>query len=136
RRRATAAGSSRGLRSWGSSVLLNSHLIGEVERVCDRVVILDHGRVVASGTLDELLGESEVRLRLQGVGEAARTTIAGYGATSVAGEWVTVRGLPGDRVPDLVADLVGLGVRVLAVEPGRQTLEERLLDVLTAEAAR
>ena len=44
------------LRARGVAVLLNSHLIGEVERVCDRVVILDKGRVAASGTLAELLG--------------------------------------------------------------------------------
>ena len=43
-------------RRAGVAVLLNSHLIGEVERVCDRVVILDRGRVAASGTLAELLG--------------------------------------------------------------------------------
>jgi ABC-2 type transport system ATP-binding protein len=120
----------RALRDRGASVLLNSHLIGEVERVCDRVVILDHGRVAASGTLDELLGEREVRLRLQRVDDAARQVLARYGTTSEAGEWVTVRGLDGAGVPDLVADLVALGVRVHVVEPGRQTLEERLLDVL------
>ena len=45
------------LRDRGVAVLLNSHLIGEVERVCDRVVILDKGRVAASGTLAELLGQ-------------------------------------------------------------------------------
>lgn len=39
------------LKARGVAVLLNSHLIGEVERVCDRVVILDRGRVAASGTL-------------------------------------------------------------------------------------
>ena len=126
----------RGLRERGAAVLLNSHLIGEVERVCDRVVILDHGKVVASGTLDELLGESEVRLRLRNLDDAARRLLAGYGTSSEAGEWVTVRGLVGERVPDLVADLVGLGVRVLAVEPGRQTLEERLLDVLAVGGPR
>ncbi|HEX2574986.1 MAG TPA: ABC transporter ATP-binding protein, partial [Aquihabitans sp.] len=52
------------LRARGVAVLLNSHLIGEVERVCDRVVILDRGRVAASGTLAELLGQREVRLHL------------------------------------------------------------------------
>jgi ABC-2 type transport system ATP-binding protein len=124
-----------GLRERGTAVLLNSHLIGEVERVCDRVVILDHGRVAASGTLDELLGESEVRLRLQGADDAARRvleTFAAPGGVSWTGEWATVRGVAGAAVPDLVAALVGAGARVHAVEPGRQTLEERLLDVLRA----
>ena len=62
------------LKSRGVAVLLNSHLIGEVERVCDRVVILDQGRVAASGSLAELLGQREVRLRLAGLDAAAPTT--------------------------------------------------------------
>jgi ABC-2 type transport system ATP-binding protein len=41
------------LRERGAAVMLNSHLLGEVERVCDRVVILDRGRVVTSGMLAE-----------------------------------------------------------------------------------
>jgi ABC-2 type transport system ATP-binding protein len=115
------------------AVLLNSHLIGEVERVCDRVVILDKGRVAASGTLAELLGQRELRLRLDGVTAQAEARLATAGQLTRAGESFTVS-LPADHdaatVPDLVADLVGLGVRVHAVEPGRISLEERLLDIL------
>ena len=48
-------------------MFLNSHLLGEVERLCDRVAIVDHGRVVAAGTLAELLGESAVRIRVTGL---------------------------------------------------------------------
>src|SRR4029453_17566414 len=59
------------LRERGVAVLLNSHLIGEVERVCDRVVILDKGQVAASGTLSELLGRHELRLRLEAVSDKA-----------------------------------------------------------------
>lgn len=44
------------LRGRGVGVLLTPHLIGDVERVCDRVVVLDHGRAAAAGTLAELLG--------------------------------------------------------------------------------
>src|ERR687895_602864 len=63
------------LRSRGVAVLLNSHLIGEVERVCDRVVILDRGRVAASGTLAELLGQRELRLRLTDLSPAAEARL-------------------------------------------------------------
>jgi ABC-2 type transport system ATP-binding protein len=117
------------------AVLLNSHLIGEVERVCDRVVILDKGRVAAAGTLPELLGQRELRLRLDGVSAAAEARLAATGQLTRSGESFTVT-LPADpdptTVPDLIADLVGLGVRVHAVEPGRISLEERLLDILRA----
>ncbi|GGS30444.1 MULTISPECIES: ABC transporter ATP-binding protein [Actinokineospora] len=123
------------LRSDGVAVLLNSHLIGEVERVCDRVVILDHGRVAASGTLAELLGQRELRLRLTSVGAEAEARLAAVGVVSREGEWFTV-GLPGvddgELVPDLVRDLAAVGVRVHAVEPARISLEERLLGILRA----
>ena len=125
------------LRAKGVAVLLNSHLIGEVERVCDRVVILDKGRVAASGSLAELLGQRELRLRLEGVGPEAEGRLAGAGRLLRSGDSFTVA-LPADEaasiVPDLVADLVALGVRVHAVEPGRISLEERLLDILRAGA--
>jgi ABC-2 type transport system ATP-binding protein len=116
------------------AVLLNSHLIGEVERVCDRVVILDEGRVAASGTLAELLGQREVRLRLTALPPAAEARLTLAGDVERAGDWVTVAlGAEDDTtVPDLVRDLVALGVRVHAVEPGRISLEERLLGILRA----
>jgi ABC-2 type transport system ATP-binding protein len=121
------------LRERGVAVLLNSHLIGEVERVCDRVVILDKGRVAASGTLSELLGQRELRLRLDEVSAQAEARLAAAGRLIRTGNAFTVT-LPADpdasSVPDLVADLVRLGVRVHAVEPGRISLEERLLDIL------
>jgi ABC-2 type transport system ATP-binding protein len=126
------------LRSQGVAVLLNSHLIGEVERVCDRVFILDKGRVAASGTLAELLGRRELRLHLTGLSREAEARLAATGVLERRGEWFTVA-LPGDddgrAVPDLVRDLVALGARVHAVQPGRITLEERLLGILRAGPA-
>jgi ABC-2 type transport system ATP-binding protein len=123
------------LRSRGVAVLLNSHLIGEVERVCDRVVILDRGRVAGAGTLAELLGQHEVRLHLTGLPAGAEARLAAAGRVEREGDWFTVAFAAADdddeaTVPDLVRDLVGLGVRVHAVEPGRISLEERLLGIL------
>ena len=123
------------LRSRGVAVLLNSHLIGEVERVCDRVVILDRGRVAASGTLAEQLGQREVRLQLTNLTAAAEARLAVTGIVERAGESFTVAlsaDDDGTAVPDLVRDLVALGAHVHAVEPARISLEERLLGILRA----
>ena len=124
------------LKERGVAVLLNSHLIGEVERVCDRVVILDKGRVAASGTLAELLGRRELRMHLEGVDERASARLTAAGSLSRSGSSYVVE-LPAEQdprtVPDLVADLVALGVRVHTVEPSRISLEERLLGILRAE---
>lgn len=123
------------LRSRGVAVLLNSHLIGEVERVCDRVVILDRGRVAASGSLAELLGQREVRLQLTNLSAAAEARLAVTGIVERSGESFTVALSAhddGTAVPNLVRDLVALGVQVHAVEPARISLEERLLGILRA----
>jgi ABC-2 type transport system ATP-binding protein len=126
------------LKEQGVAVLLNSHLIGEVERVCDRVVVLDRGQVAASGTLPELLGRRELRLHLTDPSPAVLQRLAATGPVVRDGEWHTVQ-LPdeaaGDAVPDLVADLAGLGARVHAVEPARISLEDRLLGILRDGAA-
>lgn len=127
------------LRQRGVAVLLNSHLIGEVERVCDRVVILDKGRVAASGSLAELLGQRELRLHLTALTAAVEERLAAAGRVERAGEWFTVS-LPVDEdasaIPTLVADLVALGAQIHAVEPARISLEERLLGILRESGGR
>jgi ABC-2 type transport system ATP-binding protein len=126
------------LKGRGVAVLLNSHLIGEVERVCDRVVILDRGRVAAAGTLAELLGQRELHLHLDNVSPAAEARLAATGKVERSGDSFTLALSAvdeGTAVPDLVRDLAALGVRVHAVEPARITLEARLLGILRDGAA-
>jgi ABC-2 type transport system ATP-binding protein len=118
------------LKERGTAVFLNSHLLTEVEMVCDRVAIVDHGRVVASGTLDDLLGGHAVRLRVTGLKPRERGSLASFGELDDDGEWITVRGLDPERVPDVVAEVVRLGGRVYQVEPRHQTLEDRFLELL------
>jgi len=121
----------RGLRSDDVAVFLNSHLLSEVEQVCDRVAVVDRGRVVTSGTLAEVLtGEDSVRLRVTHVSGGAAAVLSAFGTVEDQGEWLTVRGVEAARVPTLVAELVSRGGRVHAVEPRRQSLEDRFLELL------
>jgi ABC-2 type transport system ATP-binding protein len=125
----------RRLRDRGCAVFLNSHLLGEVEQVCDRVAVVSNGRVLATGGLDELLGSGGVRMRLTGMTDLAQAALKRRGAVSEHDGWFIVTGVGAEAVPDLIAELVGMGARVYAVEPVRQTLEERFLALLRAEEA-
>ncbi len=121
----------RGLKQRGTTVFLNSHLLSEVEQVCDRVAVVDHGRVIATGSLDQLLGAtSAVRLRVDGLTSSAEAALRAFGTLEVEDGWYTLRGIDEEAVPDLVAAVVAHGGRVYAVEPRHQSLEDRFLQLL------
>src|SRR5205809_200859 len=65
----------RGLAARGSAVFLNSHLLSEVEQVCDRVAVVGRGRVIAEGTMDQLLGGTAVRVRAGGLTRADKNKL-------------------------------------------------------------
>jgi len=123
----------RGLASRGTAVFLNSHLLSEVEQVCDRVAVVDHGRVIAQGTMDELLGGTAVRVRVAGLAQADKNKLASFGRIDDEGDQLTFTSLDAERVPELVAMIVSLGGRVYEVAPRHQTLEDRFLQLLEDE---
>src|SRR5438309_412709 len=111
----------RGLASRGTAVFLNSHLLSEVEQVCDRVAVVDHGRVIASGTMDDLLGGTAVRVRVTGLVQADRNKLASFGRLDDEGDSLTFTSLAADRVPELVSSIVAMGGRIYEVAPRHQT---------------
>jgi ABC-2 type transport system ATP-binding protein len=121
----------REARERGSAVLLNSHLLGEVERLCDRVAIVHRGRVVAAGTLHDLLGEQAVRLRVTDLPAGGVESLREFGPVSTDEEgWLVVRPVDPERIPDAVAAVVAAGGRVHAVDPGRRSLEDLFLGLV------
>src|SRR5215218_6591777 len=95
----------------GVSVLLNSHLLSEVELVCDRVVIITRGAVVAEGAPAELT-------RARGI-----EVVLGSGTR-------VFEGAAREEAPRIVAELVASGEQVFEVRVLRSTLEERYLEVV------
>lgn len=123
----------RGLASRGTAVFLNSHLLSEVEQICDRVAVVDHGRVIASGTMDDLLSGTTVRVRVTGLTPADKNKLSDFGRIDDEDEQLTFANLDAKRVPDLVASIVAMGGRVYEVAPRNQSLEDRFLQLLEDE---
>lgn len=124
------------LRAQGTTVFLNSHLLTEVEHVCDRVAIITRGRIVAEGTLAQLLGtQHAVRIRAAADGVPLQPLLERFGAVVVEKDSVLVHGVQESRIPEIVHALVNAGAAVYAVEPQTATLEQRFLE-LTSERGR
>lgn len=102
----------------GLTVMLSSHLLSEVEQLCDRVAILDGGKLVFCGEWRE--GPPQWRLSLDDWAKAA-IPLARH-VQEIEGEMVVLR--DGVDISDLVSDLVQHGVRVRGVELLRPTLED------------
>ncbi|HEU5317828.1 MAG TPA: ABC transporter ATP-binding protein [Chloroflexota bacterium] len=140
----------RTLRSRGVAVFLNSHLLSEVEMVCDRVAIIDRGRVVRQGQMAELVaGTMEVEVRVEGASDAAlaaldrewarvtrQTTESAAPALGTNGEAqngvLTLRYAVREAADSArIADsLVRDGARLHALVPRHTTLEDLFVDVV------
>ncbi|MDA8261634.1 MAG: ABC transporter ATP-binding protein [Actinomycetota bacterium] len=118
----------------GRTVILSSHLLDEVEKTCDAVAIVDKGRVVRQGGLDEFRGRDYAKVTLEVLEpDLARATLSQLafvkGVEEIsAAEWL-VSLQPGVRGHQLNSALVGAGVSVERLEPAKATLEDEFLSV-------
>src|SRR5580700_10305112 len=127
------------LAAEGRTVMLSSHLLDEVERTCDAVAIVDRGRVIRQGPIDELIraaGAASVQVDCADPARAARLIDeAGIAAgTSLTDAGLTVA-LPAAASRELVADinrrLVGAGISVYGLQEIRASMEDWFLSVTT-----
>ena len=128
----------------GRTVVLSSHLLDEVQRTCDAVAIVDKGRIVRQGTIEELLRSTTVGLQIECAPvDRAQQIISEMqmvsGVPVVSGVQVGVQGLgitlhheaTRDHVAEMNRRLVNAGVAVFLLQPVRASLEEWFLSVTT-----
>ena len=123
-----------GLKERGKTVLLNSHLLGEIEMTCDQVAILKKGEVVRVGSMDALLAApATVEMRVQNVSPALVKSLKALAHTvTVDGAEVRVGIADEAVIPDLAAAVVGHGGRLLSLIPKRESLEDLFIRVVEA----
>jgi ABC-2 type transport system ATP-binding protein len=125
----------RGFVAEGRTVLLSSHLLDEVEKICDSVAIVDRGRVVAQGPIAELAGGSTQTILIETSDDEHALEIfsAHRAVTSVKREpnglRVSLRPEIGDAADDLSRRVVLGGLAIRRFEPARVSLEQRFLEI-------
>jgi ABC-2 type transport system ATP-binding protein len=116
------------------TVLLSSHLLGEVEQVCDRVGVIQRGQLLTEGTVDELRGGGGILVRVEPL-ERAREVAAGL--DGVEGAQIRDGMLALDADPNLSAEvnagLVSAGLRVSELRPIERSLEDVFLELTGGE---
>lgn len=131
------------VRAKGKTVLLTTHFMEEAERLCDRVAILDHGRIVALDTPAALIralgAEERVVFSVEGAMPAAlKQALSAVGRLYVQGERVVINGNNGRQIPlvsEVVSLLTSLGIRFRDLRTEQPNLEDVFLG-LTGRAMR
>ena len=121
----------RKLAARGSTVLLSSHLLGEVQQLCDRVGVIAGGRLLTESTVAELRGASSLLVRAEPAARAEQVIAATLGAVEVrrtADGGLEVGAEP-DRNPELVRALVAAGVEVHEIRSSERSLEEAFFEM-------
>ncbi|MBE2198773.1 MAG: ABC transporter ATP-binding protein [Anaerolinea sp.] len=123
----------RQLAAEGVTIFLSSHLLHEVEQVCDRIAVIHQGKIVTQGSVNELLAQSQtvVKLRVPAPPMAAALlqTVEGVSHVETNGVYVQVAGIDGETA---VAHLAQHGIYPGEVLPRRSDLEDVFLS-LTSE---
>lgn len=123
------------LRTAGKTVFLSSHLLSEVEQICDRVIIISKGRVVKSGRMQELLGVVDrVELLASGVTPELERRIVEGGGTVIAGETGVVITVNVERKREIAEGLWAAGFDVIHMVPLRESLEQLYMKTVGTES--
>jgi len=120
------------LRGRGAAVLLNSHLLSEVERVCDRVLFIKEGRLLR--THDVRAGGKRVEVRLANAPQVSAWLAAKVPRGSLEGDRFRVPIASEDEVPALVRQLVEAGAEIREVRLGGAELEQLYLQIVEGRA--
>ncbi|MDB4991073.1 MAG: transporter, ATP-binding protein [Myxococcaceae bacterium] len=116
-----------GQRKRVKTLIFTSHVLSDVEMLCDHIAIVNKGQVVARGTLDELLRPEvrRVRIQLEDVTPELKERLATRGLALREHDKTLHITVEGDSsVNPLLSELLAAGARVIEVEPERETLED------------
>jgi len=124
----------RGIRAEGKAVLISSHLLGEVEQICDRVGVIQRGKLVAERTMAELRGREGLFVRVEPLEKAIKVAedLPEVEEAKVVDGMLWLTADP-DLAPEINAGLVHAELRVSELRPVERSLEEMFLELTGGE---
>ena len=119
----------------GTTVFLNSHLLGEVEATCTRVAFVKEGRIVREMRLGESEGIVELEIRTGAISEETLASVAGLArvledGAGAGGSTLRLSVADEERIPAIARTLVERGVPLYEIRVARKSLEARFLEVM------
>ena len=120
----------------GATVFINSHLLAEIEVLCDEVAILDKGRVIQRGSIAELTssaaadGSLRVRLRTSEIPDELWAKLEGRGALRDPGGYFSLDVEAETEISAVIDELRAAEVLIFAVEPRRMRLEDAFIELI------
>jgi ABC-2 type transport system ATP-binding protein len=119
------------LRDQGKTVFLSSHQLSDVELVCDRVAILNKGKMLKTGHLNELLTANHVEITLAGVDGAAKEKLSSMAERSESRDGsLVLQQQEGDKVGAIIDAARAAKCKVVSVIPQRRTLEDMFVEII------
>ncbi len=117
------------LKSQGKTVVISSHILPDVEAVCDRVAVLHRGEIQEIGSLHELTSERTAYYEfiVRNVSESLVRGLDSLRLVEARGDVLMLRFDPGIDLPEVFARLVALGAQILSMNPHRENLEDVFL---------
>ncbi len=124
-----------GLRDSGVTVFINSHLLMEVERMCDHVVIMSKGRIIRQGSVDELTPRTgRVAFEVKSPTDELSSLLTGLGADYQANPKGFEVTLSEEEQNEVIDRLRAKGVTIRGIQPRKLTLEESFIDLVQGES--
>jgi ABC-type multidrug transport system ATPase subunit len=124
------------LGAGGRTVLLSSHLLGEVEQICTRVGVIRQGRMVAEGTIAEIRGATHLVVRAAPADKARAVLIEAVGEERVMGnpDGTFSLAVDADEMPSVARLLVARGLELTELRSAERSLEDVFMELTGSES--
>lgn len=122
------------LRNEGKTVFISSHELSDVERICDRVAIMDKGRVVQEGSIDHLLAGGRVELIAEKVPSEMQETLSDGKAIMSLADGRLILDVPDDGTINQYVDaLRAKSAEIVSITPRRKRLDDLFVETIQSE---